>query len=52
MIAQVINDWMLHMSRDEMEHRLKEFYMEDFASWDDDAIQEIWEETQYGSSED
>jgi len=39
------------MSREEMEQHLKEFFLEDFAKWSDDEIEEIWEETQRGSSE-
>jgi len=51
MIAEVINDWMTYMSREEMEQRLKEFFLEDFDKWSDEAIEEIWEETQRGSSQ-
>jgi len=50
-IAEVINDWMTYMSREEMEQHLKEFFLEDFAKWSDDEVEEIWEETQRGSSE-
>ena len=51
MIAEVINDWMTYMSREETEQRLKEFFLEDFDKWSDEAIEEIWEETQRGSSQ-
>jgi len=51
MIAEVINDWMTYMSREEMEQRLKEFFLEDFDKWSDEEIEEIWEETQRGSSQ-
>jgi len=51
MIAEVINDWMTYMSREETEQRLKEFFLEDFDKWSDEEIEEIWEETQRGSSQ-